>query len=348
MINLDNQHIASIHIEGPIAEKHRIPSDVLTRIVDGFQNVAWNLGASLEDTVCDKRSPRIPLELKKKYMIEWGLPQSGSYVLTLYQPVEKIDTTIVEILSALGSDSWEKLRNLIPDSFRRYKLFKEISKFLPRAGESWSLKYISNDQSISLDAKSNQKLKTQLKESLSVAQLDEVLTIKGELLRIDFAEKRVTVRYLPTHRTIDCFYLPEIEDSIVESRRELIEVTGCFILDREGHPEKLTEVTAIQPVDLSPMTLDQYIQQDERKLHLKIPLTLVPVLDDETKQLYIIRDESLNIDVDATTREALMQNLEDQLFFLWDTYGSNQVDPNTLTKGALRLRNVVRETFQEI
>jgi len=349
MTNKSKQCVASIHIEGAIVEGHRIPSDVLKRIIDGFQNIAWNLGAASEDATYGDRSRRISLDLKKKYMIQWGVSRPGSYVLTAYPPVEqKTDVKIMEILAALASDSLEKFKKLIPDSRLRSKIFKEVLCFLPRVGENWLIKYSQKDSSVSLDAKSSQKIKIWFTESLSAIQPDEVLTIKGELLRIDFEAKRVAVRYLPTHRSIDCYYLPEIEDSIIESRRELIEVTGCFILDCEGHPERLTEVSAIQPVDLSPMTLNQYIQQDQRKLRLTNPLTLIPFLDQETKQFYIIRNESLNIDVDATTREALMQNLEDQIFFLWDTYGNDQVDPNTLTKGALNLRNALRKQFQEI
>jgi len=348
MTNQSKQCIASILIEGSIAEEHRIPSDVLTRIIDGFQNIAWNLGAASEDAAYGERSRRISSDLKKKYMIQWGLPKEGSYVLTLYPPVEqKIDTTIMEVLMALGTGSFEKLKKIIPDSRLRSKLL-EILKFLPRVGENWLLKYTSKNHSVSLDAKSSQKIKAWFSESLSAPQPDEVLTIKGELLRIDFEAKRVAVRYLPTHRSLDCYYLPEIEDSIVESRRGLIEVTGCFVLDREGHPERLTEVSVIQPVDLSPMNLDQYIQQDRKELRLTRPLIFVPILDEETKQLYVIRNESLNIEVDATTRETLMQNLEDQLVFLWDTYGSDLVDPNTLTKSALRLRQSLREQFEEI
>lgn len=349
MKNKGKQQATSIYIEGSITEQHRIPSDVLTRIIDGFQNVAWNLGAASEDAAYGDRSRRISLDLKKKYMIQWGLPKPGSYVLTLYPPIEQqIDANIMEILTSLATDNFDKLKKTIPDSRLRSKIFKEALNFLPKVGENWLLKYTHNGRSASLDAKTSQRVKVWFTESLSAPQPDEVLTIKGELLRIDFEAKRVAVRYLPTHRSIDCYYLPEIEDSIIESRRELIEVTGCFVLDREGHPERLTEVSAIQPVDLSPMTLSQYIQQNQRKLCLTTPLILIPILDEETKQLYIISNELLNIEVDATTRETLMQNLEDQIFFLWDTYGSDQVDPDTLTKGAVTLRNALREQFREI
>ena len=96
------------------------------------------------------------------------------------------------------------------------------------------------------------------------------------------------------------------------------------------------------------MTLSQCIEQGEEGLTLTSPLTFSPYLDEEIKQFYIIRDESLRVDVEGTTRDLLMYNLKDQLFFLWDTYGNDQVDSNMLTNSALTLRNTLRKHFQEI
>jgi hypothetical protein len=154
--------------------------------------------------------------------------------------------------------------------------------------------------------------------------------------------------YLPTHRSLDCYYLSEVEDSLLEGRRDLIEVTGRFILDREGHPERLTEVSSIQPVDLSPMALDSFIEQDGKTLELLSDLIFIPNLDADTKQFYTIHNESLKIDVEGITREILMGNLKDQLFFLWDIYGHDSINTSVLTKGAQKLRLNLRKHFKEI
>src|SRR3984957_15728034 len=252
----NQQNIASISIEGSLVEKNRIPTDVLDRIIAGFQKITWMLGTASEGTAYWEDFRRIPADLKKKYMIQWGVSTPGSYVLNLYPPREQnTDASILSILMAFAANNLDELKRLLPDSRFRSKIFKEALNFLPRGGESWQLKYTHKQHSASLDIASSRKIKIWFNESIAKSQLDEVLTIKGELLRIDFEAKRVVVRYLPTHRSIECYYIPEIEDSILESRRELIEVTGRFVLNREGHPERLTEVTTIQPVDLSPMTL---------------------------------------------------------------------------------------------
>ncbi len=103
----------------------------------------------------------------------------------------------------------------------------------------------------------------------------------------------------------------------------------------------------IQPVDPSPITFTQFVEQGQKKLALITPLAFTPVLSKGAKQLYVIRDESMNIHVYATTREALMNDLKEQLFFLWDTFGSDEVDPKTLDQGALACRNELRKRLRE-
>lgn len=356
MTNIVEENKASLSIEGLETAKHRISSEILSRIIEGFQRVAWILGAASEGQVYDKRC-RFPSEFKERHKIEWGLSVAGSYVLPLYQAesiqegqtVQHVDLSkIYGIFSAISSQRFEDLKQILPDSRLREKLLETLKYFLPRSWENWQIKYVFQDRPpASLDQKSYSIVKTWYSESLSSRKLDEVLTIKGDLLRIDFEAHKVLVRYPPTHRPIECYYLPEIEDSILESRKELIEVTGRFVLDNEGHPERLSEVSVIQPVDLSEMILSKFEQADQQLIVLNKPLTLKPFLDEETSQLYVLEDKLIGIHVSASTREELMESLTDQIFFLWDTYGRDDVAPDNLTTKANILRKELRKRFKE-
>lgn len=235
----------------------------------------------------------------------------------------------------------------MPDSRLRDKFYGAVLNFLPKTGEGWQMKYQHGSYSALLGTKSYQKVQVWRSESLSHQPSADILTIKGDLLRIDFEAKQVEVRYPPTKRPLKCYYLSEIEDSIIESRKDLIEVTGRFELDQNGYPERLAEVSNIQPVDLSEMFLSKALEQGGRKLNLNDSMTFTLQLDDETRQFYIIEDESLGISISAYTREELMKNLIEQLFFLWDTYGSDQVDTSLLTQGALNFRNELRKRLHE-
>jgi hypothetical protein len=337
---------ASVHIEGPETESHRISSDVLSRVITGFQDIAWILGFSMEDVSSSDRL-QLRTAIKKRYMIEWGSPTSGSYVLPVFLPENpQIGSKISDILSAIAAEDVEMLKTTLPDSRLRNKLLEKAIHFLPKTGQNWQLKYMHRTHSVFLDSKSYQRVKKWQSESLSSRQLDEVLTIKGELLRIDFVEKQVEVRYPPTKRPLKCYYLPEVEDSILEGRKDLIEVTGKFVLDPEGHPGKLAEVSNIQPVDLSEMSLSK-LEYGTRHLELNQPLVFIPTLDEETKQLYVIEDPSIGVHVFAYTREDLMSDLVEQIFFLWDTYGSDQIDVHTLAKEVLPRRNELQKRLRE-
>lgn len=339
---------ASISIEGTGIEGHWVSSDILGRVINGFQDAVWVIGFALENLSYEERF-RPTNDLKKMYTIEWGISKPGSYVQPLRFPVnQQAVVPTSEIMAAISSDNVESLKKSIPDSRTRDKLYQAMLNFLPRTGEGWQMRYQYGSSSALLDAKSYQRVRVWRSESLSHQTSDEILTIKGDLLRIDFEAKQVEVRYPPTKRPLKCYYLSEIEDSIIESRKGLIEVTGRFELDQEGHPERLAEVSNIQPVDLSGMMLSGVMECDGRKLNVIHLIVFVPKLDEETKQFYTIEDDSIGISVSAHTREDLMRNLIEQLFFLWDTYGSNHVDINTLTKGAQAFGNELRKRFQEI
>ena len=170
------------------------------------------------------------------------------------------------------------------------------------------------------------------------------MTVTGELIRIDFDRNLVTLRYPPTSQELECSYVQDIEDTIVESRREWIQVTGRFTLDAEGHPKSLTDVTRIEPVDLSPMCFDA-IELAGRCLRFNPPLLLEPGLEEETKQLLIVQDDDLDIHVYAQTREQLADDLAVELFFLWDEYAN--AAPDSLTEGAQSLRKRLLARCQE-
>jgi hypothetical protein len=108
--------------------------------------------------------------------------------------------------------------------------------------------------------------------------------------------------------------------------------------------------TYLRPVqssdDLSQVILDK-ITLDGRTLLLEIPLSLTPLLNEETEGLYVIEDDLLNIHVFAHSRKELIDALIGQIFFLWDTYAADSALPQDLTDDALLLRTELRKRFRE-
>ena len=81
----------------------------------------------------------------------------------------------------------------------------------------------------------------------------QLMTVTGELIRINFDENKLFIRVRVTARQLECSYSPETEVDLLESRRGLIQVTGEFVIDETGHRLRLTAVNRIEPVDLSPL-----------------------------------------------------------------------------------------------
>ncbi len=106
---------------------------------------------------------------------------------------------------------------------------------------------------------------------------------------------------------------------------------------------RLTDLSRIEPNDLSPMVFDA-VEWGGRRLALESPLSLEPTMD-ESGQLYRLEDPGLGIDVFAQTREQLANELAEQIIFQWDTYARE--DPKKLTPAARRLRAALLERFRE-
>jgi hypothetical protein len=187
---------------------------------------------------------------------------------------------------------------------------------------------------------------TKVAERLLAAGAEEqtVMTVTGELVKIAFDERKLTIRYPVNNREIECSYVAEIEDDLLESRHGPIQVTGTFTLDAQGQPIRLSDVTRIEPVDLSPLVFSQ-IDAGGRSLRANPELRLVPRLD-ESQQLYIVDDDVLDLNACAYTREDLAEEISAHLMFAWEQYGT--ADPATLTGKARELRDALRRRFREV
>jgi hypothetical protein len=95
--------------------------------------------------------------------------------------------------------------------------------------------------------------------------------------------------------------------------------------------------------DLSPLEIEM-LNSAGRVLRADPPLYLEPKLDDETRQLYVVEDDSLNLRAFATTREDLADEFTQHIFFAWETYVGEK--PDRLTQAARRLQQAYSSRFR--
>jgi hypothetical protein len=336
-----------LYITGTETDEHTVSIETITTVLVGIQKTAYLLASAKHKQAIQKRfTPN--KDIKQRYALQCGVPEQGSYLIPIAQlpsngllEEDDILADMNTLFEAVATNSKDKLQGLIPDSRFREKVLREISRFFPKAGSSWGMRFQHGEAAaITLDAHAIRSVESWL---TPIEEQDAVMTVTGELIRIDFSKNTVTLRYPPNNRELECSYVQDIEDTIIESKRELIQVTGRFTLDEQGYPKSLTDVTRIEPVDLSPMVFD-CLELDGRVLRFSPKLVVEPVLDQETSQLLVIEDDALGIHVYAQNRDVLVADLTAELFFLWDEYALE--DSENLTIKAQALKAVLLEKCQ--
>lgn len=333
---------------------HEVPADVLVRSLAGLQQLVYLIAAEQEQRRMDRRF-RVSQEIQQRYTLRCQIAEPGSYVvpltlggteiqlsaLTSYETIlEKVEN----LLDAIQANQLDRLFELFPDGKVRNRALLEVRRLLPKSGELWRLGFQRSQHSeVLLAAESAVPL---IDRALNQNAPEEtVMTVTGELIRIDFDNRTVVLRYPPTRKEIECVYVDELEETMIENRRGLIQATGQFTLDAEGNPIKLTDVTRLEPIDLSPITFKTVIWM-ERQFKFAHPLTLNPYLDEDTQQLLIVEEPEISLHAFAQTREQLVQEIAEQIAFMWDAYVNPS--PRELAPDALRLRHtLVQKVIEE-
>lgn len=250
-----------LYITGTETEAHTVSIETITTVLTGIQKTAYLLASAKCKQPLQKRfTPN--KEIKNRYVLQCGVPASGSYLIPIAQlssgelfEDDDILADINALFEAVSTNSKDKLQKLIPDSRFCEKILREVLRFLPKTGSSWGMCFQHGEaMPVTLDSHAIRSVESWL--TRPEAQ-DAVMTVTGELIRIDFNKNMITLRYPPNKCELECSYVQDIEDTIIESKRELIQVTGRFTLDEHGHPKSLTDVTRIEPVDLSPSPYTQ-------------------------------------------------------------------------------------------
>lgn len=350
---MEPHHWAEFKIEGAETAEHTISVAVLQRALESLQQLALLLGAMAEGYELRQRF-KPPAEYRQRYSLRVAVPREGSYDLpfavvdespqpTLPEATERPDIAaqIVAAIDATASGDEARLRSLVADSRYRERVLQGIEDLGPQPGERWWGSFRANGRIATL----RDTTRRQAREWLGKTTADQAtMTVTGELVRVQFDENRLSIKYLPTGRLIDCSYRIEIEDQILESRRDLVKVTGEFTLGADGHPEKLVNVSHIEPVDLSSIELGE-VQHGDMKLSADPPLVFTPALD-ESQQLYLVTDHELDIHVFAETRDQLIDELADYLVFTWRHYV--EANEASLTESAQALGRTYRGRFREV
>ena len=351
--------LACLHIHYGDDNAGEIPAGLLIQLCSGLRELALLTAAGLSDK---GNVIRFSESFAGEYEIICSLPQPGSYRLPfsirsrtkpLLDDTARVVSALMLALSTLdtsNSSCASVLDKLSPSN--RVRFSHTVSKFLPGPEEIWNV-------SLEADPDSTGKAPTCITFTSDLADRakhvledappppSDVMSVIGELLAVNFEHNSLTLRHGQTKRQIECTFRPEIVDQIIQNRGNGVQVTGTFTLDADGMPVALADVSSVVPVDLSPLAVPQFSVNGHvfRQSGIE-PLFLIPVLDEDSGQLFTVCDDSLGIDAFAETRAQLVEEVREQLAFMWQEYAL--ADDETLTESAQKVKAILRASFKEV
>lgn len=341
----------TLHINPPRDSAHEVPAVVLVQVLENAQRAFELIGLFVEGKSVKTRA-RVPAALSRRYQLVCKLPEPGSYAVPITvgdgaadlvsaESVQHAFEKFRQLLRSVSAQEGNRPAEIIPDAGVRRRVLEAVRGMAPRAGSGWTLgvRLQGDPEPAVLDEDTPAFVQ-------QITRVDEDVTdrrtVTGELQSINFAERKITIVYPVLNRDLECFYEDQVEDMLLENRRQLIQVTGRVVVDETGAPKRIIEVSSIQDLDMSAFEID-IVRQGGLVLRAKHKIEIEPTLD-ETRQLLCLLAEELGIDVFAETREQLRSELFEQLHVLWTEYA--QADEALLTDGAKGLRARLLSAFE--
>lgn len=333
-----------VKIDGPAIKGNSVSFKILANLLDGIQDTFNYIGMEIAKREIKSRV-RVPGDIQQACELKQVIERPGSYevVTEISDPVQAeifqgMDLGKMALDKYLGMTTWmsgesneSDIRQLFPEEKHRTRILKSVQRYIPREGDDWTLLFKEPEGSRQygfLTHESNQRIN----ETIYIPQY-EAKTIAGELTKIHFDQHRIVIKHVPTGKSLECTYNPEDEDAILENRDGYLLISGLIELDPGGNPDRISNVTDINFLDLSPVKFSRIIGE-ELILELTKPLIIEPVFED----LEVVLDyKDLNIIAAGQDRDDAIKDFEDDFVWLWREYAT--ADDQSLSDDALTLKN---------
>lgn len=329
-----------------------MPVSVLVPILGNAQRAFELLGVQIEGREIRERA-RLSSTTAKRFQLICHIPQSGSYVMPIsvgddvdllaQEDAGKAALLFFKVMKAISLHDVDSLYFDLPDLGVRRRVLEAVKGMAPRADAGWTLDIHDSKDAVFATIDSNT---APFVETILVPQEDREASciVTGELTSIDFTARKVSIIYPPTSKLLECLYQESVEDFLYEKRRNLIQVTGRVLLDDQGSPSKIIDVTNIQDLDLSPLSI-QGFKCGEHFFKSISPIELAIEIDDTKQYLSVVHSE-LGVDVFSSTRDALLTELHDQLSMLWSEYV--MAKDEELDQPARQMKEALLAHFEEV
>src|ERR687884_387657 len=165
---------------------------------------------------------RVSPDFRRRYQLLLGAAQPGSYALPLYirreqwslstdgRSEEGVLSQLYHLLQAVQAGSLDELRAVVADSRLRDRALRLMRTLVPKPGDPWAIGFtVQHHPEVVVTAKAARTVEAWVSQDDAV---DTIMTVTGQLIRIDFDQFKVVMRYAPRCRELECVYFPDIED----------------------------------------------------------------------------------------------------------------------------------------
>jgi hypothetical protein len=339
------------HFKGGSADNHQLPVDLMINLLTNIKDLTYLIAAQEQGFQFNERL-RPSKQIKDNYLIKCELPQKGSYSQAIsleyigqenmFQTAEKSFEIVENTLWFVMDMDEPKIIHTFPNAKVRSKVLSHLKQAMPPLNSDFYLEVTNTNRAV--NSRVMQKNITSIIDKTQAIVEGYMTVVTGRLMRIDFAEKKIVIIHPLTGRALDCFYNEDIEDMLLDNRRQLVQITGMVEFDENDHPKKITDSVSIQDIDLAPIEFD-YIDYGDKKLRFKNRLVLTPELDD-SEQLYTISYPDFNLESFAYTRQEITDEIKSDIVFLWNEYA--KAEDSELTEDALELKKRLLLNIEDI
>lgn len=335
---------------GGQAEEHQVPAALLGQALLGLQRALYLVGMTETGTTVKARA-KPGKDVRELFKLSCRPLKEGSLeaLLQIGGSTGKLfdETFIEDGLNRFlqGLNSVEKndavgLTKAVPDRLTRESFLRALEGAVPDRQSEIQFALFYGARETSLPALSSVGLTQRIQSLREAAQSDkETQTIAGYLHEISFENNTIKLWYPPTKRQLTCSYQPEVEEMLLSHPRDLVRITGVVVVDERGHPERILDVHNIEELDLTPITVRRFSPAAEASM-LNEPLEY-PITHDDEYQVLQISDPDLDIILEASTRDELIEDLTVEFDVLWHNYAL--ADDEDLTPSAVGIKRKLWE-----
>lgn len=342
-----------LRFSGPPGEpSDSVPASALARALDGLQRVVHLIGMRLEGRTLNRRA-RPSQEIQQRFVLVCEVPREGSYhqpvrlvslagaQLLTEQELDRAGQELDRFLSAVGDADADRLEEAVADATYRRFMLDALAAAIPDPRSGIVLEIGANGRRLLHSTYAHGFLERQRRPQLSTPSAG---VVNGELIEIDFVNRRITLRLLGLNRDIACSYEDSVETTLLEHPRELIQVFVSVALDEAGVPKTIETVEYIRPiVESEELPVEPFVVQD-MKVQPRQPINIAVAFDRE-EQLFTAKVPELGLEAAAQTRDEVLDAVTAELRVLWRNYALE--DDARLSDGARRLKESLRTTFEE-